>query len=42
MKKERKVTINVIKNKQINNRRLANFFAQKFNENNKCAKIEKS
>jgi hypothetical protein len=34
MRKERDITIKVIKTERINNRRLAEFFAKKYNENN--------
>lgn len=38
LRKERKITIKVIKNKNINTNRLAEFFAKKYSEK----KIEKS
>lgn len=32
MRKERKVIVNIIENKRINNKRLAMFFAEKYND----------
>lgn len=41
-RKERKITIKIIKNNKINNHRLADFFARKYNEENIMKENKKS